>query len=324
MSPRSSPDSHADLILDLFDAVGPKHILKHTVRFAAALRAAGGGGTLVIVAPWLSPRTRELLEVEGISYLDLTGNIRLSVPVPAVHVRWQGADKAPEHLRSAEHTVTLAGPRAGRIVRALVDFPPPLRPSAIATLADVSLPWVSKVLSKLDSQMLVERVGREVVRVDWQGLLRERAGTYDLLRHNPAVGFVAPDGPGGVLERVRRVHGQGLIAITGPWAARRISPLSSGGQLMLYVECGPHTPDEWATRLGMVRVDEGADVLVLRAHDQVVFRETRDVEGVPHVALPQLVLDSLAGPGRMPADGEAVLAWMAENEAVWRRGTPTD
>jgi len=45
----------------------------------------------------------------------------------------------------------------------------------------------------------------------------------------------------------------------------------------------------------------------------------RAVDGIPHVALSQLVLDSLAGPGRMPAEGEAVLTYMSDHTNEWRR-----
>jgi hypothetical protein len=34
------------------------------------------------------------------------------------------------------------------------------------------------------------------------------------------------------------------------------------------------------------------------------------------------VLDCLSGPGRMPAEGEAVLGWMGEHEGTWRRPSP--
>jgi hypothetical protein len=56
---------------------------------------------------------------------------------------------------------------------------------------------------------------------------------------------------------------------------------------------------------------------VLTAYDGVVFERSRMVNGIRHVALSQLVLDCLSGPGRLPAEGEAVLAHMAESEALW-------
>ena len=40
--------------------------------------------------------------------------------------------------------------------------------------------------------------------------------------------------------------------------------------------------------------------------------------GLTYVSPTQVALDCLAGNGRMPAEGEAVLTWLAENESAWR------
>ncbi|RMI37446.1 hypothetical protein EBN88_19080 [Streptomyces triticirhizae] len=41
-------------------------------------------------------------------------------------------------------------------------------------------------------------------------------------------------------------------------------------------------------------------------------------DGLRYVGPSQLVLDCLAGPGRMPAEGETVLGFMARDESAWR------
>jgi hypothetical protein len=88
---------------------------------------------------------------------------------------------------------------------------------------------------------------------------------------------------------------------------------------MLYIDPGPRNADSWGDKLGLLRVDDGADVLLLNAHDNVVFQRTRQVEGVPHVAMSQLALDGLSGPGRMPAEAEAVLNHMRNSVIEWQK-----
>lgn len=46
------------------------------------------------------------------------------------------------------------------------------------------------------------------------------------------------------------------------------------------------------------------------------------VDDVPIVGLSQLVLDCLSGPGRLPAEGEALLEWMTNHEDEWRGPSP--
>jgi hypothetical protein len=279
-----------------------------------------------VVAPWLSQRTQNELRSRGIGYLDLTGNVDWSVVVPAIRILTQGASRAPKANGRAEtKTVTLAGPRAGRVIRFLTDFQPPYRATQIADEAGTSLPWVSRLLGQLEDQLLISRDGRSIVKTDWEGLLRARAETYSLLRHNSFVGMTSPSGPQAVLRDLRELMsskasqgGDRSIAVTGPFASRAIAPLTAGGQLMLYVQASPHSPDVWADELGLLRTEDDADVLFLRAYDDIVFSRTRQVDGVPHVALTQLVLDGLGGPGRMPAEAEAVLRHMAADTDHWR------
>lgn len=320
--PPGTPDNHAELLVEVREQVTPRYAESHLVPLSSSLLEARTPFTVFLVAPWISRRTQDLLREHGIGYLDLTGNAFLSSADPAIRILTQGDRRDPKAAPPSSKNVTLAGPRAGRVVRFLVDFPPPYRPTDIAEAVGVSLPWVSRLLTQLQEQLLVRREGRDVVRVDWPELLRARAASYDLLRHNPHVGALAPRGIGAVLDQLRKLHltdeERPRVAVTGHYAARMIAPLTSGGQLMLYTEAGPHPPHQIAEELGLFEVDEGAEVLLLRRHDEVVFERCRVVDGVPHVAYSQLVLDGLGGPGRMPSEAEAVLEYMSENESSWR------
>lgn len=315
---------YAELLVHLENQITPRAVEERLLPVLSALRHAQARQTMLVIAPWIAPRTQNQLREHGIGYIDLTGNVYLSVTQPAIVLHTEGSSKAPYAARSAP-TVTLAGPKAGRLVRLLADFEPPYRAAEIAKFAHLSPAYVSRLLEKLEDQLLVQRETKLVTKVNWADLLRARAETYDLLRHNPYVGMLAPNGTSAAMDKLRDILAEPEavpnIAITGPHAAREMTPLTSGGQLMLYVDPGPHTPDEIGEKLGLIRVPDGANVLVLRAHDPVVFARSRTVDSLPHVALSQVVLDSLAGPGRMPAEGEALLAYMATDTKLWRETT---
>ena len=299
--------------------LSPRAVRDDLARVAAILKYARSYQQILVVAPWLSPSARQELMRRNLSYLDLNGNASIRIDVPSVRIETRGTAQAPGKVESTR-TVTLAGRRAGRLVRAMVDFAPPYRPKELADLSGVSLPWVSRLLRRLEDQLLVTRDGRMVTDVRWEDLLRARAQSYDLLRHNSHVGFVAPNGIGAALERLGDIDLP--TAVTGSYAARTVAPLTSGGQLMVYVSAEDvHGPEALADALGLLRVDEGAEVVVLRAHDDVVFERTEVDDNIRRVALSQLVLDGLAGPGRMPAEAEAVLATMT-TDTRWRERFP--
>jgi hypothetical protein len=309
------------LLVDLKRSVTPRSVEELLLPKLDLVRQVNTYTNLLVMAPWIAPRTQQMLREYGISYLDLTGNVSLRVPRPAIVVYTQGETRAPRSSGPSPSKATLAGPKVGRLVRLLADVAPPYRAGELAEAAHLSLPYVSRLLDTLEDQLLIRRDGRIITEVDWPNLLRVRAEQLNLLRHNPYVGMLAPNGIAHVLKALRDLqhHAVGQhVAVTGSYAAHAVAPLAVGGQLMLYVPPGPHTPDDLGDDLGLLRVDEGADVLLLRAHDNVVFERTRAIDGIPHVALSQLALDCLSGPGRMPAEGEAVLRYMTDHQDQWR------
>lgn len=309
----------AQLMVELAKDVSPRLVEEHLLPKLDLLRQVSHFTHLLVIAPWVPPRVQALLRENDIGYVDLTGNTSLRVPRPGIALFTHGQTRPPRS--SPGGRTTPAGPRAGRLVRLLADVAPPYRGGELAEAAGLSLAYVSRLLDAFEEQLLIRRERRVVVHVDWPQLLRARAEHYKLLRHNPPVGMVAPNGIEAVLKTLRSMPAKRgeQVVLTGTYAAHKVAPLAAGGQLMLYHPAGaPGLADEIGDDLGLLRVSKGADVLLLRAHDPVVFERTVHDGGLRRVALSQLVLDCLSGPGRMPAEGEAVLSYMQDNIPLWR------
>jgi hypothetical protein len=76
--------------------------------------------------------------------------------------------------------------------------------------------------------------------------------------------------------------------------------------------------------LELIPTDQGANVVLLKPFDPVVWDRTSREDGVTFAAPSQVAVDCLTGNGRMPVEGEAVLQWMVGNEDAWRlRRLPT-
>ncbi|MEU5646243.1 helix-turn-helix domain-containing protein [Streptomyces milbemycinicus] len=311
--------TYTQLLVELKLSLTPRVVDEVLVPKVGLLRRLSDYTNLMVMAPWVSPKTQQLLRHYGISYLDLTGNISLRVPKPAIVIHTEGATRSPKPLSQEQSKTTLAGPKAGRLVRLLADVHPPYRATQLAQVAGLSLAYVSRLLDTLEDQLLLRRDGRTITDVDWQELLRARATRSGLLRHNSYAGALAPNGVPAVMDDIRALPPARFdgVAVTGSYAAHRVAPLSAGGQLMLYVAPRLNV-DDLADDLGLLSVRENADVLLLRAPDRAVFDRAVTLDGLQHVALSQLALDCLSGPGRMPAEGEAVLKYMSEHQDQWR------
>jgi DNA-binding transcriptional ArsR family regulator len=276
-------------------------------------RIQGGQASALLIAPWISPQTADLLDTWGVNYLDLTGNVALRMDRPGLIIRVPGAAKDP---RPRAQQRGLRGPRAGSLVRVLADVRPPYRVQNLAEAAGVSQPYVSRLLDSLEDQGLIRRRLRRVESVDWEALLRLRAEQAPLLKINDYVGYLAPNGIDAFEASLPKLSTSDLttLAVTGSAAASAVAPLAIGGQAMLYAGSL-----DLIKRFGLLPVHQAPDLILLRPKDPAPFRERRVIKGVPHVALSQLVLDCLSGPGRLPAAGEAVLDTMRGHEDEWRK-----
>ncbi|GAA1932931.1 hypothetical protein GCM10009716_45120 [Streptomyces sodiiphilus] len=322
-SPGGEDGHSARLLAEVKTHITPKDVEQVLLPMRDAMRRVGSDSRLLVICPWVSPRAQQVLRDHGIGYLDMTGNAWLRLDRPAVVVRTDGAVRSPRPHSARSPKPQLAGAKAGRLVRLLADVRPPYRADPLAKASGLSLPYVSRLLDALEEQLLVRRDSRVVTEVDWPGILRLRAGQLSLLKSHTYVSAIAPSGPQQVVNRLRHqvaVAGR-EFAVTGTHAAHTVAPLAVGGQLMIYVPDSPGAAEQMIQETGLLPTDEGADVLLLRARDEVVFQRARTVDGVRYVALSQLALDCLSGPGRMPAEGEAVVSYMAGNESEWRVGS---
>jgi hypothetical protein len=268
---------------------------------------------VLVVAPWLSARTRELLRAEQINYLDLTGNAWIRMDYPVVFLSSEGAARNPEPAQ--RNAAGLRGAKAGRLVRALVDISPPYGVTELAAATELNPGYVSRLLEALDREALVDRASRgQVVAVDYPALMRRWVGTYDVLKANQVRRYIAPAGASAALERLGSATGVGRTAVTGSFEAARKAPVAAPTLLLVYSEDSAAVADA----IDLLPADAGANVMLLTPYDAAVWERLEVDGGVAYVAPSQAVADCLTGTGRMPAEGEALLAWMVENEARWR------
>jgi hypothetical protein len=84
------------------------------------------------------------------------------------------------------------------------------------------------------------------------------------------------------------------------------------------------TAERTASAFGLLPADRGANVVLLRPFDDVVWERTMVEDRVSYVSPSQVAVDCLTGNGRMPSEGEALLTWMVGNEEEWRMASVKD
>ena len=266
----------------------------------------------MLVSTYLSPLTRERLAQAGISYADSTGNIRLSVDHPAVFIETQGADKNP--FREDRPLRSLKGARAARVARGLLDYRTPFGTRELAAEIASSPAMVSRVSGLLEPDEIVtkESPRGRIVSVDWEALARRWAVDYDFASSNTLTTWLEPRGTGALFARLREATFR--YTVTGSFAAYRLAPIAEPRLATLYV----NDPETEAQSLGLRPAETGANVLLVVPFDPVVFERAEYDDGIAYTRVTQTLLDLMKGPGRGPAEAEALLEWMRDNEDRWK------
>jgi len=281
------------------------------VDYLAATLQPTSDRPVLIAAPFLSPRTQQRLKESGFAYADLAGNVRLSLSEPGLFIETTGATENPEP--SIRERKSLKGAKAGRLVRALCDFRPPMGLRELAKRAGVDAGYASRLIEFLNREAIVTRATRgPITGVDWEALLKRWSQEYSPYRRGGAKMYLAPRGLSAVLEKLKSARTR--YAVTGSWAASQIAPIAPPRLLTVYV-------DRRATidrDLDLRPAEAGVNVALLTPFDDVVFDRISKKKDITIAALPQVAADLLTSPGRGPNEGEALMEWMRDNVDAWR------
>lgn len=276
-----------------------------------AARYSAGPAPLV-VARYLSSRTRAALVEIGASYVDATGNVRVSSSDPGVTIQAEGAERDPWRTPDRP-TSTLRGVPAARVVRALVDRKPPWKVRELATESGASLASTSRVVGFLEREALLTRGDSgEIATVNWAALLERWAVDYDLVRRRRVVGLLQPRPLDALVEPLRKYRGQ--YAITGSLAAARRAPYADSRLAIIYAA----DVSTLMTALDLREAPSRPNVLLIEPDDDYVFDRAELSDGQKYAAPSQVVVDLLSGPGRNPEEGLDLIRWMTAHEKDWR------
>jgi hypothetical protein len=309
LSLKASDGRQASLTLISRSVLSPKDV-SYLVRQAPP-------ATLLLSAPFLSPRTRELIANAGASYADATGNLRVVTADPAVFVGSQGADRDPD--RQPRPLRSLKGAAAARVVRALCDFEPPFGVRTLAECSVTPLGTVSRVVSFLEEEALLTRDQKKVVTaVDWPALIKRWVTDYSVTGSNAMSSHLEPRGLVALASSLRTL---GRYAVTGSLAATGV--VAPARLAMVYVE----NAEKAAQTLELVPTETGANVWLLEPYDEVVFERTQTKPfgaaqppvSIIAAASSQVVADLMTSPGRGPQEAEALIEKMKGSEHAWRQ-----
>jgi hypothetical protein len=265
----------------------------------------------MVVSNYLSPLARERLNAGNVSYLDLTGNARIVLSRPAMFIDARGANRDPSP--KGRGTRSLKGGSAARIARALCDWKAPVGVRELASRAETSPGYTTRVLTLLEAENVITRDTKGgVATVNWRDLLKRWAQDYAVASTNRAFAYLEPRNIEAFLARLRDYDKP--WALTGSRAVPRAASSASTRTISCYLD----DPEQAAADLDLRSVESGANIILLEPFDSVIWQRTRREGDLVYVAVTQCAVDLLTGAGREPSEAQALLRWMENNEDAWR------
>lgn len=312
---RAPDGTTAVLVVEVKRTIAARDVdaeLERLIRTVDLLDLSGAVPTLV--ARYLPATTRERVTAAGASYLDATGNLQIASERPPLFVAATGAQRDPWRGPGRPRG-GLRGAPAARVVRALADYRPPMSVPELVERSGASTGATYRVVDFLEQEALIDRrKPGPITAVRWRAVLERWSKDYGFDRADVVRGFIAPRGVEPTIESLRRPTGLAYV-VTGSVAAQLDAPFAPARLLTAYVA----DPAEAASRLDLRPTDSGANVVLAANADDFAFDRARDVDGLRVAAASQVAVDLMTGPGRNPAEAEALLDWMEENEDAWRR-----
>ena len=272
----------------------------------------------IIVADWLSPRTRTILAEAGLGYADTTGNVLVMVGDPGLSIAAEGAGRDPAPRRRS--TINLRGPRAWALERTLAEVLPPYGLSELSESLGIDAGYVSRLLGGLSDELIIERQPRQpVAAVNWEAMIAQITRTYSVLGDNETTSWIAPAGPEQFLRDLSSAKLK-RWAVTGSFASSRLISIAAPEIAVVYTD----DPERLADTVRLRPTRTGGNVVTALPYDPIVYERTWEQDDLVFASVAQIAIDCLTGFGRMPAEGDAVLTWMRQRAPRWQSPSLTE
>ena len=266
---------------------------------------------LLLSAPFLSPRTQELLKFHGANFLDSTGNIYMKSDSPPIFIERSGSLKNP--FTETRPLAKLKGGTTSRIVREIIASRVPLSIQDLALRSRTSPAQASRVAQFLNNEAMIQRDKRgQITQIDWEDVLRRWTDDYKFFETNKVVTYLAPRGIRSVIDHLPKLNTP--YAISGEQAVRALGLTVASQMLSIYVPAIGSVPLE----LELVPIAKGANVQLAIAFDSGLFDERWLQDGVYYAPLTQVAADLLTGRDRSSSEAEFLLEWMISRESSWK------
>jgi hypothetical protein len=322
-------DLQFDVYCEIKSQVSPK-LLRQIGPWLTRLKKERASSLLyALVCPYLSYESQEYCVKAEIDFIDLCGNISLSIPGKLL-LRRLGR---PNTLKRSQVLRNPFSRISSRVIRVLLQFPnkewklteigEELTQETTRQEKDfsftLSTALISQVIARLDEELLIRRDKKRILIPDPRQLLLRWAEVYkDPYKREQRLGWVCDNQFGmdiqSSITRVRERFGDLRFILTGSAAANIDAPYVSIDRIDILVKKETKTEPLRDIARG---TKIGPDLFFMYPLDEGAFMYSRELNGIPLASDIQIYLDCYARGGRDTKQADYLLENVLEER--WRK-----
>jgi hypothetical protein len=302
-------ETRVEVYAEVKNSCTPK-LVEQIAPWLSQMKARQKDAAFALVCPRISPQSQALCFERKVDFIDLAGNVFISVPGKLLLQRV--GQESTKEVSPSFYRNPFSG-KSSRVVRVLLQKPEAWtltelneelasesRRSQCDLPFDISFSFASRVLRSLEEELLITRTNSTISVPEPRRLLNRWAQEYkDRYRWYLRRSFKISNPFGADLQRVRRgldeMIGPKCYAFTGAAAANLTAPFLDFDPIDLFVADESGTENLQASVSG---TSIGPDIRVIKAFDAGVFMYRSFMEGIPLVSDIQAYLDLFARGGR--------------------------
>lgn len=262
-------------------------------------------GVRILISPYISDRTAQICEKNGMGYFDYAGNCWFAGH--SIYLSERGNKNIQPKRCDAVSVFERSSVVSSLILRELfADINKVWKLKHLSEKVGCSIGQVSKVLGFLVRNAWAVKTRDGYAVSDSESLLREWSRTYgkkEIISY-PCYSLDNPSVLEGKLQKLRQDMGIESY-LTGFSGGVRYAPVVRYQKVHVYME--PEDIREAVRYLGIKEVDSGSNVVIFPLENDSYIKDCRNIDGDMVVSPLQVCLDSLQLKGRGEELAEAVL-----------------
>jgi hypothetical protein len=249
----------------------------------------------ILIVPYMRPHGARHCREAGISWMDLSGNADIIGPDIRIFIEGQ-----PNKFKQPGRPPNIFAPKSSRVARVLLyNLGSSFIQKELSKKTGLGEGYVSKIVSELEKQSLIERMEDDAVSVQEPALLLDAwVESYSFSKHTVLRGHIPARSGEALLHRLGEFFSGEMIehGATGLAAAWLYSHFAAFRMVTFFV--GGSISAKLLSKIGFSENEAGSNTWLVIPNDRSIFWGSKQVEGVQCVHPIQVYLDLNEHPER--------------------------